>query len=371
MLISRRLIPLAAFAVGTVALSACSGGGGGAASPGAESPTTGAGVPRATATPPNAPAAVLPTCYAPGTAINGSPFPAKVDPAKDQVGKKSTIAVVPATADVYVGTNNFVFGITNTNNEPQPGAKVRATVYDLKDGKTTPVCQFEPLLSAPGVGPESNHTHAGGVQHIHGGEDASRVVYYARVPFAREGPWGLAVEAILKDGSKTFGSVLLQVGARPSVIAPGMPANRSDNLTKNDVKDIKEIDSGTPPNDMHDLKIKDVIAAGRPLVIVFSTPAFCQTLFCGPVNQEVEALRDVYKDRVDFIHIEIWRDFVNKVINPTAREWLLTADGRINEPIVFAVGKDGVIYDRWEGPAARNIMEASVKAIAEGAVYQK
>ncbi len=366
-------LALSSMLFGAAALfAACGGGGkstpsaaspGGAASPSAGNATAGGSTPAAVA--------ALPTCYAPGETVKDSPFAASKDPAKDQIGKPSTIKVIPATADIHVGANNLVVGITNLKDEPQGGAKLRGTVYDLKDGKTTPVCQFNPVASAPGVGPEFAHTHADGAKHPHGGESDDRVGYYANIPFERQGPWGLAIEAVLKDGSKTFGSVLLQVTERSAVPAPGQAALKSDNLTKKDVKDIREIDSGTPPNDMHDLKIKDVIAAGRPLVIVFSTPAFCTSLFCGPVNEEVEALRDIYKDRVDFVHIEIWRDFTNKIINTTAREWLLTADGRLSEPVVYAIGKDGVIFDRWEGPIARNVMEASVKAIAEGQTYKK
>jgi hypothetical protein len=148
-----------------------------------------------------------------------------------------------------------------------------------------------------------------------------------------------------------------------------MPAFKSDNLTAADVDDIRKIDSGDPPSDMHTVKIKDAIAAGRPLVVVFSTPAYCTSRFCGPVNQEVEALQEDYRDRVDFVHIEIWLDRQAEAINPTAREWLIRPDGRLIEPYVYVIGKDGIIYDRWEGPVARNIMEPAVEAVAAGEVY--
>ena len=45
------------------------------------------------------------------------------------------------------------------------------------------------------------------------------------------------------------------------------------------------------------------------------------------------------------------------------------ADGNLIEPYVYVIGKDGVIYDRFEGPAARNIIEPAVKAVAAGQVY--
>jgi len=70
---------------------------------------------------------------------------------------------------------------------------------------------------------------------------------------------------------------------------------------------------------------------------------------------------------VDFVHIEVWRNFDKKELNPTAREWLIWPDGSLREPVVYVVDSKGTIYDRWEGPVARNIMEASVKAVAGGA----
>ena len=133
---------------------------------------------------------------------------------------------------------------------------------------------------------------------------------------------------------------------------------------------ISEIDSGDPSNDMHDVKIKDSIANGRPVVIVFSTPAFCASRFCGPVNEEVEDLHDKYTDTVDFVHIEIWRDITKQVLNVTAKEWLVRPDGGMSEPYVYVIDKTGTIYNRWEGPVARNIMEQSVQAVAAGATFR-
>ncbi|MFN0093212.1 MAG: hypothetical protein ACKVVT_00325 [Dehalococcoidia bacterium] len=317
----------------------------------------------------------VPLCLPVGAAAapKSKDFPESSNPAKNiPEAQRNKINLVVAAADLYVGQNNFVFGVTDKLDEPQGGAKTRATLYDLRDpGNPKPVCQAEAVQSAPGVGPEVTHVHEGGAKHVHGGEDDNRVGYFIRANLDHAGPWGLAVEAILKDGTRGIASVGFAVAEKSAILAPGQPAHKSDNLTKNDVAKIEEIDSGTPPNDMHDVKIKDAIAAGRPLVVVFSTPAYCTSRFCGPVNEEVEALHDVYKEKVDFVHIEIWRDRQKNVFNPTAQEWLLRPDGGMSEPYIYMIGKDGVIYDRFEGPVARNIMEPAVKAIAEGKVFAK
>ena len=300
-------------------------------------------------------------------------FPASSDPGKNiPPAERNKINVVIAGSDFFVGKNNFVFGITDIKDQPQGGAKAKATFYDLRDpANPKPVFTVDAVPSAPGVGPIVTVTHANGETHTHGGQDEGRVGYYSAVTFDHAGGWGVIVQAELKDGTKGTSSVGFDVAAKSAILAPGMPAKKSDNLTKKDVTDIKLIDSGTPANDMHDVKIKDAIAAGRPLVIVFSTPAFCTSRFCGPVNEEVESMQKDYRDKVDFVHIEIWKNFDKQQLNDTASEWLLRPDGGLSEPYVFVVDSKGTIYDRWEGPVARNIMEPIVKAVAEGKTYTK
>jgi hypothetical protein len=297
-----------------------------------------------------------------------SPDPAAPIPA----GQVGTINAVIAGTDWFVGENNFVVGITNAQDQPQGGATVRITFYDnIATAQQRARFTLDAVQSAPGVGAPVEHVHADGAKHVHGGEDEDRVGYFVRVQFDHAGNWGASVEATLRDGTRGVSNVGFQVTDRPAIPAPGMKAIASDNLTRFDVADISEIDSGNPPNDMHDVKIKDSLDAGRPLVIVFATPAYCPSRFCGPVTEEVEALQEKYGDRVDFVHIEIWRNFDRRELNATAREWLVRADGSLSEPFVYVIDREGTIYDRFEGPVAANVMEAAVKAVAEGRVYGK
>ncbi len=370
-----RLLALSPLALLAFA-AACGGGDAGPAATASTTASTGATTTSGQPTQPAGAAKIataLPDCGPPGQAPKATSFAPSSDPAKsippDQLG---TVNAVPAGADFYVGSNNFVFGLTNKQDQPQGQAKTRVTFYDLRTaGSPKPVCQAEAIQGAPGVGPKVDHTHDSGEVHTHGGEDDDRVGYFVRVNFTYAGFWGIVVEAELKDGSKGFSAVQFPVLEKPAIPSAGTAAIKSDNLTKNDVADIREIDSGTPPNDMHEVKIKDAIAKGRPLVVVFSTPAFCTSRFCGPVNEEVEALQTKYRDAVDFVHVEIWRDFGKQQLSPTAREWLVRKDGGLSEPYVYIIGKNGVIYDRFEGPVAANIMEPGVKAVADGAVFAK
>lgn len=291
--------------------------------------------------------------------------------AEGPTGEEGILGVLPAGSEFVVGENHFVFGITNAQGTGPLGAeKAKAFFYDLTDSSQPKlVYSAESTPSRPGVGPVTEHVHSGGQVHQHGGDDEARSGFYVDVNFSHAGRWGLAVEATTLDGKKGMSTVAFEVFEKPRIPAPGQPALESDNLTKADVANIREIDSGEPPNDMHDVKIKDAIANERPMVIIFSTPAFCVSLFCGPVTDEVSELQEDYRDQVDFVHIEIWQDFEKKLFNPTAREWLMREDGSLSEPFVYVVGKDGIIYDRWEGPVARNIMEPAIQAVAEGKTF--
>ncbi len=305
------------------------------------------------------------------SAATPTAFPTSISPSDsiptEQLG---AINAVIAASEFVVGNNNFVVGVTDASDTPQGGAQVVMTFYDNVESGT-PQERFTVIAvqSAPGVGEEFVHVHADGEQHIHGGQDDNRVGYYARVTFDHAGVWGVSVQATLTDGTTGIDNRAFQVLATSTVPVPGDPAPPSDNLTAADVEDIAEIDSSPIPNDMHDVKIRDSIAAGRPLVVVFSTPAFCASRFCGPVTEEVETLHDDFRADVDFVHIEIWLDFQGRVLNPTVREWLIRPDGGLSEPWVFVIDSDGVIYDRWEGPIARNIIEEAVVEVASGKTF--
>jgi hypothetical protein len=280
------------------------------------------------------------------------------------------IMVVTAGGDFAVGDGaHFPFVTLSLGGETLDVNNAVARFFADALDNPTEVARVAAIKSSPGVDIATDHLHANGVTHKHGEGAISKGVFYADIDFDRPGVWGLVVNGTLDDGTEVMGQMSFEVFENASFPAPGDAAKASDNLTRFDVEDISTIDSGTVPNDMHDVKIKDAIAAGRPFVVVFATPAFCTTRFCGPVTEEVETLNDDYSADVDFVHIEIWMDRQASVVNPTALEWLAREDGSFTEPWVYVVDKNGVIFDRWEGPVSRVVMEDAVKAVAAGAVY--
>ena len=64
----------------------------------------------------------------------------------------------------------------------------------------------------------------------------------------------------------------------------------------------------------------------------------------------VEGLTGRYGAKVDFIHVEIWKDFTKQQLNDAAKQWLY-AGGNGNEPWVFVIGRDGKIAARYDNVA--------------------
>jgi hypothetical protein len=139
----------------------------------------------------------------------------------------------------------------------------------------------------------------------------------------------------------------------------GQSAPRSENPTAAQVPDVSYIDSGQPPDDMHAISIADAIARHRPTLVVFATPAFCTSATCGPQIQAIQALEPAYRDRLTFVHVEVYTDIrpdpSKRQLSPVMTEWHLQT-----EPWVFLVNRSGDIGAVFEGAAATDELKQAV-----------
>jgi hypothetical protein len=122
-----------------------------------------------------------------------------------------------------------------------------------------------------------------------------------------------------------------------------------------------KLDSGRPPDDMHKLSIAGAIAQHKPLVVLFATAAFCESRLCGPEIQSVEGVENKFQGRVNFVHIEVYKNAVfADGYAPTFLAWHLQT-----EPWVFVVDRRGVITAEFEGAtAASEIIPALQQTLA-------
>ena len=96
-------------------------------------------------------------------------------------------------------------------------------------------------------------------------------------------------------------------------------------------------------------------------MVVFSTPAYCQTAACGPLLDEVKRLAPDHPD-VDFIHVEVFTGLTDPDFAPDA-DHLAPAVGLDwfalpSEPWVFAMDAAGIVIGRFEGVMDPSELEA-------------
>jgi len=239
---------------------------------------------------------------------------------------------------VTQGTVDLAFSYLGTDGsgEPEPGPTATASFVPV------------PGTDASGSVP----TITAGANGVYEAED---------VTFDAAGVWR-AMLSIEIDGVARQLSTDFRVDPESGIPAPGMPAPKTETLTL-DSRNVEEeaIDSMAgggdpiPDPELHEWTIADAIEQGRPALVLFGTPAFCTSRFCGPEVAELQRLAAEHPDRAVYIHVEIWKkyDAENRIVNKGAAEWLLRElpDGtpEMTEPWLYLIGSDGIVAERW-GP---------------------
>jgi hypothetical protein len=174
------------------------------------------------------------------------------------------------------------------------------------------------------------------------------------VRFGEPGTWVVEVAARVQGVGTVQGATQIEVLEGSRVPGVGEKAPRSDNAIIGDpgvdasAIDSRATDNGSIPDpELHRISIADAIRDKRFAVVVFSTPVYCVSRFCGPVTDMIQTVAKDYGGLADFIHVEVWEDFEAKVPNATAATWL-DHEGTFNEPWLFVIGPDGKIVARWD-----------------------
>jgi len=269
------------------------------------------------------------------------------------------LQVLLTTSELVVGQNRLAFGLLK-DGKLLADARVAVRVYALQDGDarliTETPARYERLEVIEGG--KRIHIHPDGSRHVHGDATDVQGIYVARVTFPRAGTWGL--EILAQSGGGAVEPARLSVSVIADSLTPmaGRPAPRSRNRIASDVSELKQIDSSDPPDPrLHQTRIADAIAQGKPQVIVFATPRYCTSRVCGPVVDVVRTLIPTYGERVVFIHEEIWETGLQK-FSPTVEEWNLRS-----EPWIFVVDGAGIIRARFEGVTTGRELEAALRLV--------
>jgi len=288
----------------------------------------------------------------------------------------ATAALQPviASSELVVGPNRFTLGVLDHGGTPIPDAKVHLKFFQLSaapsgSGAVQGTLRFEADTTFRSPGREAGLPNIETVVRPDGtkifvqsgGDEVG--VYQTQVTFDKAGDWGVQAEVVGKDTAHS-GTVSTPFKVLAQGIAPmvGSPAPRSKNLTVNDVTDLSIIDtSARPTADMHTKTIAEAIAAGQPTLVLFATPGYCSSRLCGPELELARKLEPKYQGKVEFIHIEIYKDPGTRTVMPTVAEWHLES-----EPWFFVIDSKGVISARFEGPTTLEELDAALQQVTSG-----
>jgi hypothetical protein len=269
---------------------------------------------------------------------------------------------VITTSELVVGQNRLAFGLLK-GHQLLEEADVVVRVYELHGQQGQLKAQTRALYARLEIVEQGQrvHMHPDGTRHVHNETTDVQGIYVTYIMFEWPGTWGLEVLARQGDGPVEVSRFTVNVLEAPHTPTPGTPAPRSYNLIASDVQDLHQIDTSDPPDPrLHQVRIADAIAQGKPQVIVFATPQFCTSRICGPVVDIVRTLLPAYGERVVFTHQEIWQDAAAREFFPTVAEW-----GLQTEPWIFIVDSKGIIRAKFEGLATAREIEAVLQQVLE------
>jgi hypothetical protein len=89
--------------------------------------------------------------------------------------------------------------------------------------------------------------------------------------------------------------------------------------------------------------LTEALEAGKPVVYLVGTPAFCQTGTCAPALESIIDVQDQFGDQFTFVHAEVYTD--NTATEPAPA---VDAAGLTYEPALFVTDASGVVIERLD-----------------------
>jgi hypothetical protein len=199
-------------------------------------------------------------------------------------------------------------------------------------------------------------------------------VYVTNVDFPTAGSWTAVFVTEAPGKPREAVGVSFSVLDKGTTVGVGQKAPSSATPTAADVNgDVTRISTDPSPSPaFYQLSIDQAEQQGRPFVVAFATPRFCQSRQCGPTLDVVKAIAKTSPANVSFIHVEPYKlTFTDGTLQPVldATNQLQPTDvvdawGLVSEPWVFTVDRTGVIRGSFEGIVGTDELKAAIAQIA-------
>jgi hypothetical protein len=275
-------------------------------------------------------------------------------PVPSVAGSGGSPSVLPSiiSSELVVGHNRILFSFLDSS-----GAK--------------PVAAPDRTVKVSFTGPNGEVVTAPDGTFIWAIEDVSGV-YVTEADFPSAGDWTADFTTAAPGAPEETIPYRFQVKQDANVVLPGEPAPSVDTPTLSDVGgDVRQLSTDEHPDmAFYETSVADALAAKKPFVLVFATPAFCQTRTCGPTLEKVKEVAKSHPD-VTFINVEPYKTtFEDGQLRPvlSASNSLQTvpaadAFGLLTEPYVFIVGSDGKVAASFELIFTPQEMDAAIAAL--------
>ena len=273
-------------------------------------------------------------------------------------GSQAPATVIPeiVSSQQIVGPNRFLFSFLDAKtNQPAAAPDRTAAVAFIAPGESQ-------------TGPAIAGTFVWGITGTTG-------VYVTSVDFPTAGNWTAVFVTEAPGKPKEAVGVSFDVRAKSTTRIVGEKAPSSVTPTAADVNgDVTRISTDPSPSPaFYQLSVDQAEQQGRPFVVIFATPRFCQSRQCGPTLDVVKAIAKTSPGNVSFIHVEPYKlTFTDGTLQPVldANNQLQPTDvtndqwGIVSEPWVFTVDRTGIIRGSFEGIVGTDELKAAIAQIA-------
>jgi hypothetical protein len=154
-------------------------------------------------------------------------------------------------------------------------------------------------------------------------------------------------------------SLSWEAAATPAVVGPGSRAPVGPSPTTTAPMGVSPLCTRVPACPLHTLSLDRALATGKPVAVMFATPARCQSRYCGPVLDQLLGVAGAYQDRVQLLHVEIYKDATSEALVPTVEQWKLPG-----EPWLFGIDRTGTVTGRLDGAFGTDEVRALLDKIA-------
>jgi hypothetical protein len=259
-------------------------------------------------------------------------------------------AVAPSVSLLEPGENRFGFALFDRANRQIGGLQV--ALYHARGVDEAAHGPFVGHYKRIEVEPEFRS------RNTSSDPDSAKSVYVAAVDFPRPGMYVVSAVAELNGRFVAAQPAQVRVGRAKEVPGVGDRAPRVHTPTVESVGgDIEQIETRVPPDSMHEVDLADALERGRPVALLFSSPALCESRVCGPVTDVAEQVKSEFDEDADFIHVEFYEDNdLTKGPREAAQAWGLSA-----EPFLFTIDGDGIVAARIQGAFSADELRDAIR----------